>query len=228
MLQLQMMMLLLVLLLLLLLLLVLVMHVSVHVGARAGHGGRVVSRGEAERCGGRESADLLLLEEALVLASRPILVVRMVLHVNGAQTLGLVNVRPLLLLVEHLPLGAEALADLRVVHLRVLLGHLAPLAARPHHERVHGPLHSLQVGCRQLMRQRRGRPRRRRRRRLAAAAAVIAATSMMVVVMMTLLLLLLLLLHVLLLLTLAAALPAVVIRPPPPTRVSSPVASSSR
>ena len=67
----------------------------------------------------------------------------MLLHVHGTQSLRLVDKRPLLRLREQLPLGAETLRDLRVVHLGVLLGHLAPLAPRPHHEGVHGPLHAL-------------------------------------------------------------------------------------
>lgn len=34
----------------------------------------------------------------------------------------------------------EAFADLRIVHLRILLGDLTPLQPRPDHERVHGSL----------------------------------------------------------------------------------------
>jgi hypothetical protein len=47
---------------------------------------------------------------------------------------------PFLSLVEQFPLAAEALADLRVVHLGVLERHASPLAPGPHHERVHRPL----------------------------------------------------------------------------------------
>ena len=61
------------------------------------------------------------------------------------QPLGLVDERPLLALRKRLPLGAQALRDLRVVHLWVLLRHLPPLPARPNHEGVHGPLHPVGV-----------------------------------------------------------------------------------
>lgn len=64
---------------------------------------------------------------------------------NSSQPLGLVNIGPLVVVTEQLPLGTETLANLRIVHLRVLLGHLAPPIARPHHESVHGPLNSLQI-----------------------------------------------------------------------------------
>ena len=70
----------------------------------------------------------------------PILVVGVVGHVLGSDPLGLVYEGPLLRLREQLPLGAQALRYLRVVHLRVVLGDLPPLHPRPHHERVHRPL----------------------------------------------------------------------------------------
>ena len=69
----------------------------------------------------------------------------MFLHVESPQPLGLVDEGTLLRLTQRLPLRAQPLRDLRVVHLRVLLRHLAPLASRPHHERVHGALHAVRV-----------------------------------------------------------------------------------
>ena len=47
--------------------------------------------------------------DVLGLASRPVLVVRMVLHVLGPDALGLVNEGSLLRLRQRLPLAAEAL-----------------------------------------------------------------------------------------------------------------------
>ena len=65
----------------------------------------------------------------------------------GADPLGLVDERSLVRLGEQLPLGAEPLRDLRVVHLRVVLRYLAPLHTRPHHERVHRTLDVLAFAC---------------------------------------------------------------------------------
>jgi len=59
------------------------------------------------------------------------------------QSLRLVDERALLALAQQLPLGAESLRDLRVVHLRILLCHFATLTTRPHHEGVHRPLNVL-------------------------------------------------------------------------------------
>jgi hypothetical protein len=78
--------------------------------------------------------------EGLGLPTRPILVVRMIAHVLGPDPLGLVDKGPLLRLREDLPLGAEPLGDLGVVHLGVLLGDLASLHPGPDHEGVHRPL----------------------------------------------------------------------------------------
>ena len=61
------------------------------------------------------------------------------------QPLGFVDERPLLGLIQQLPLRPQTFRYLRVVHLRVLLGHLPALPPRPHHERVHGPLDVLVV-----------------------------------------------------------------------------------
>lgn len=101
---------------------------------------RVLGVRHAAQAVGHGEGELVLFEQRLGLAPRPVLVVGMLLHVHGSQALRLVDERPLLRLGEQLPLGAQALADLRVVHLRVLLGHLPPLSPRPHHEGVHGPL----------------------------------------------------------------------------------------
>ncbi|KAJ1519923.1 hypothetical protein ONE63_004160 [Megalurothrips usitatus] len=88
---------------------------------------------------------LVLLQEGLRLAPRPVLVVGVLLHVHGPQPLRLVDEGPLILLREQLPLGAQPLGDLRVVHLGVVLRHLAPLPPRPDHEGVHGPLDAVHV-----------------------------------------------------------------------------------
>ena len=77
---------------------------------------------------------------------RPVLVVRVVGHVLGPDPLGLVDERPLVRLGEQLPLGAEPLRDLGVVHLRVVLRYLTPLHTRPHHECVHRTLDVLEGG----------------------------------------------------------------------------------
>ena len=86
-----------------------------------------------------------LINVPLILSPRPVLIVRMLLQMNSSQPFGLIDIGPLVVVTEKLPLGTETLANLRIVHLRVLLGHLAPPIARPHHERVHGPLNSLQI-----------------------------------------------------------------------------------
>ena len=83
---------------------------------------------------------VVIAEQGFGLASRPILVVGMLFHVESAQTFGLVDEGSLLFLAQLLPFGAQPLADLRVVHFGIVLGHFAALPTRPHHERVHGPL----------------------------------------------------------------------------------------
>uniref|UniRef100_A0A182J686 Uncharacterized protein n=1 Tax=Anopheles atroparvus TaxID=41427 RepID=A0A182J686_ANOAO len=115
--------------------------------------GREVGWQLRERIGGAERTLAALLhrterpetpggagQRVLGLPARPILVVRMFLHVRRPQPLRLVDERALLGLGQQLPLRAEPLRDLRVVHLRVVLGDLAALQPRPHHERVHRPL----------------------------------------------------------------------------------------
>ena len=61
-------------------------------------------------------------------ASRPVLVVGVLGHVQRAQALRLVDERPLLDVIQTLPVGAEALGDLRVVHLGVVVRHSPTLA----------------------------------------------------------------------------------------------------
>ena len=56
-----------------------------------------------------------------------VLIVRMLLHVHCPESLGLIDEWLLVHLRELLPLLSQDLADLRIVHLRVLLGHLSPL-----------------------------------------------------------------------------------------------------
>uniref|UniRef100_A0AAG5DP80 Uncharacterized protein n=1 Tax=Anopheles atroparvus TaxID=41427 RepID=A0AAG5DP80_ANOAO len=102
--------------------------------------GREVGWQLRERIGGAERTLAALLhrterpetpggagQRVLGLPARPILVVRMFLHVRRPQPLRLVDERALLGLGQQLPLRAEPLRDLRVVHLRVVLGDLAAL-----------------------------------------------------------------------------------------------------
>ena len=56
------------------------------------------------------------------------------------DSLGLINEGTLLLFSQHLPLGAQSAGDLRIVHLWVFLGNLAPLYPGPDHESIHGTL----------------------------------------------------------------------------------------
>lgn len=88
---------------------------------------------------------LVFLEQRLRLAARPVLVIGVLLHVHCPQPLGLVDKGPLLRLTQKLPLGPQPFRDLRVMHLRVLLSHLASLTARPHHEGVHRPLDAVNI-----------------------------------------------------------------------------------
>lgn len=96
-------------------------------------------RGVPEESGQRED-EAVLLQERLGFTPGSVFVVRVFLHVLSAQPLGLVDERTLLGLREQLPLRAKPLADLRVVHLWVFLGHFPPLASGPNHERIHGSL----------------------------------------------------------------------------------------
>lgn len=119
----------------------------------------------SERDGGSRLVRLLLL---LGLAARAVLVVGVLADVLRAQPLSLVDERLLVSLGELLPTRAEPPRDLRIVHLWVLLCHLAPLPARPHHERVHRPLDMLAVraGRRLHLRLRRASGAASRRRRV--------------------------------------------------------------
>jgi len=67
-------------------------------------------------------------QDALRFTSRPIFVVGMLQQVVGTQPLCLINERSLLRLSQHLPLGAQPLGYLRVVHLGIVLRHLAALS----------------------------------------------------------------------------------------------------
>lgn len=60
-----------------------------------------------------------------------IVVESLTFHVQSPKSLGLVDEGPLLSLAQLFPVGAEPLADFTVVHLGILLGHLATLTARP-------------------------------------------------------------------------------------------------
>ena len=75
----------------------------------------------------------------------PVLVVRMLLHVQGSQSFGFINERSLLRLRQQLPLSSKAFGYLAVVHLGILLSHLPPLTPRPDHKGIHGSLDSVGV-----------------------------------------------------------------------------------
>jgi len=66
--------------------------------------------------------------DGLRFAARPVLVVRMFLQMVGAQSLCLVDKRSLLCLSQQLPLDAESLRNLRVVHLGVVVRHATSLS----------------------------------------------------------------------------------------------------
>ena len=89
----------------------------------------------------RRETVLVLLHGDRLLPSGAILVVGVLLHVDGPQPLRLVDEGSFLGLCQQFPLDAQSFRDLRVVHLRVLLRHLAPLTPRPDHEGVHRTLH---------------------------------------------------------------------------------------
>lgn len=89
--------------------------------------------------------EFVLLEQGFCLAAGPVLVVGVLLHVHGAQSFRLVDEGTFLRLAQQFPLGPQTFRYLRVVHLGILLGHLPPLPAGPHHERVHRPFHAVDV-----------------------------------------------------------------------------------
>ena len=109
-----------------------------HAGLPEVRGSRVAEAGVRVRDAvhhGREPANgLLLFSLGLVL------VVGVLLHVRLAKFLGLFDVRSFLLVREVFPLGPEPLADLRVVHLGILVCDFFPHLPRPDHEGVHGSL----------------------------------------------------------------------------------------
>lgn len=74
---------------------------------------------------------------------------------NEPQSLRLIDERPLLSLGQQLPFGAQSLRDLRIMHLRIVLGHFAALSTRPHHERIHGPFDVLGGELKRMMDSRR-------------------------------------------------------------------------
>lgn len=69
-----------------------------------------------------------------------VFVVWMLLHVGLSQSLGLINIRSLLLVSQTLPLGPKSLADLRVVHLWVLISDFLSHLSGPDHEGIHRSL----------------------------------------------------------------------------------------
>ncbi|CAG9121391.1 unnamed protein product, partial [Plutella xylostella] len=116
----------------------------VHVALLAGRA-RLAATAAQQRAAAQRVL-VLFLGQSLRLPARPVLVVGVLLHVHGAQALRLVDEGALLRLGQVLPLRAEALGDLGVVHLGVVGRHLPALAARPHHEGVHGALDAVRVG----------------------------------------------------------------------------------
>ncbi|KAG8212780.1 hypothetical protein J437_LFUL019747 [Ladona fulva] len=120
----------------------------------------------------------------------PILVIRVLLHVDGPQPLRLVDKRPLFRLTQQFPLRPEPFRNLRVVHLRILLRHLTPLTPRPHHESVHWSLHPVHILVLTTH-------RRTSRRRVVVAAVVVGRGRLVLGVVVLMVLLLVSLHHVL-------------------------------
>ena len=77
--------------------------------------------------------------------NKPVLVIRVLLHVQSPQPLGLIDERPLFAFGKRLPFGPEAFGDLRVVHFWVLLSHFTSLTSRPDHKSVHRPLDTIRI-----------------------------------------------------------------------------------
>uniref|UniRef100_A0A2S2Q1P0 Uncharacterized protein n=1 Tax=Sipha flava TaxID=143950 RepID=A0A2S2Q1P0_9HEMI len=77
--------------------------------------------------------------------ARPVLVVRVLLHVVHPEPFRLVHERFALGQVQQLPERAQSFRDLRVVHVRVLFAYLASLHLRPYHERVHRPFNVIRI-----------------------------------------------------------------------------------
>lgn len=77
--------------------------------------------------------------------NKPVLVIRVLLHMQSTQPLGLIDEGPLFALAQSFPFGAQPLGDLRVVHFGVLLSHFPPLASGPHHKSVHRPFDAVRI-----------------------------------------------------------------------------------
>ena len=77
--------------------------------------------------------------------NKPVLVIRVLLHVQGPKSLRLINKRPLLLLRKGFPFSAQSFGNFRVVHLWIFLCHFTSLTSRPDHERVHGSFHPVGI-----------------------------------------------------------------------------------
>lgn len=137
-------------------------------------------RGRRSSCGRRASRN-----HQLRFPARPVLVVRMLAYVLCPEPLGLVDEGSLVNLGQLLPAGAQPPTDLRIVHLWVLLSHLAALAPRPNHEGIHGALNMIAGGPKRLL-----------------VVVVIVVVVQVVVVMVRVMLLVVLLLELLLLLLL--------------------------
>lgn len=77
--------------------------------------------------------------------NKPVLVIRMLFHVQSSESFGLVDEGSLFTLRQGFPFGTQPFGDLRVVHFRVLLSHFPTLTSTPDHEGIHGSLHSVGV-----------------------------------------------------------------------------------
>lgn len=89
--------------------------------------------------------ELVFLYERLCLAARPILVIRMLLHMNSAQPFRLIDKRTLFSFTKKFPFSTKAFRYFRIVHFRIFLSHLASLPTRPYHEGIHRPLYTIHV-----------------------------------------------------------------------------------
>ena len=77
--------------------------------------------------------------------NKPVLVIRVLLHVQGPKSFGFINERSLLLLRKCFPFSSKSLGNFRIVHLWIFLGHFTTLTSRPDHKRVHGPLYPVGI-----------------------------------------------------------------------------------
>ena len=103
----------------------------------------VVSRRRASRSASRHTGHGVgtahPLDHVLGLSSRSIPVPWVLLHVFVSNLLRFVDERSLLGFTERLPFRTQPLAQLRVVHARVVLRKRLSSVFRPDHESVHGP-----------------------------------------------------------------------------------------